>query len=184
MFKVCVRDVCTLSRHSALRNQGATRRQLNGENFNLNIVKSEVRGMLGHTEAGHPDCGEGRRPFYRTVLKLLIWSEDWQLTEYNWGRGVFVYLLLDPFTSGVVYHCQNVSLELLSTVPQDLFFNLPPSCLCQWEHSEMFKAPCRDLISQFSRLLCSVGKVPGMCMRNSLKSKDSSWPCMRKKCAS
>lgn len=102
------RDVCTLSRHSALRNQGATRRQLNGENFNLNIVKSEVRGMLGHTEAGHPDCGEERRPFYRTVLKLLIWSEDWQRTEYNWGRGVFVYLLLDPFTSGVVYHCQNV----------------------------------------------------------------------------
>lgn len=53
MFKVCgPYDVCTLIHHLALRSQRATQRRLNGENFNLNIVKSGARGVFGHTDAG------------------------------------------------------------------------------------------------------------------------------------
>lgn len=93
----------------------------------------------------HPDHCEDRK-FCQTGFRLLIWSEDWQLTQYNWGS-LFISFLICLSTSGVVYHCRNDSLESLSTAHQDLLFNLPPSCLCQWEHSEMFKALCRDLIS-------------------------------------
>lgn len=97
----------------------------------------------------HPEGCEERSQFFQTSLRLPISSEDWQLKE-QWGRGsLFISFLTCLSTSSVVYRCQNVRLEFLSTVSQDLLFNLSPSCLCQWEHSEMFKAHCRDLIPQF-----------------------------------
>ena len=51
----------------------------------------------------HPDHCEDRK-FCQTGFRLLIWSEDWQLTQYNWGS-LFISFLICLSTSGVVYHC-------------------------------------------------------------------------------